>query len=384
MPRIDPRLGEMAVFLDECRARPEITFAQHVASLEEVVASEALRKARVYLDLKYWIFLRDADLGKPQRPVHIKLLEVMLQGVSEGRIVCPITEAVFFELDRQGNTERRMQTVRMIDRLCLGTVIKNSRERFFWEIRDFFDAAIERKVLPTIGSRMVWVRPYSFLGTPQLSGWGAAEDLAINKAFLSYMWTRSLEDLLTETPLPDDSSDAELQECALRITESSAKNASRMRSFEKVFADEVGGLIQSHKQMICDAFRPHAAAMLRYVEAVSDDPSSVEKYGLDLVYSVTSVKAPNRALPLIRILAGLHAFIRWQRHRSFKFGDFFDLRHAAAAIPYCNVFLTETFLKTACTSDLLDFGTAYDTQIISDEDEAIDVVSRLSTINAHC
>jgi hypothetical protein len=71
----------------------------------------------VYFDLRYWIFLRDADLGKPQKPVHAKLLEEMLRGVSEGRFVCPITEAVFFEVDRQGDTERRMQTVRMIDRL---------------------------------------------------------------------------------------------------------------------------------------------------------------------------------------------------------------------------------------------------------------------------
>ena len=59
------------------------------------------------------LLLRDADQGKPQRPVHVKLLDAMLRGVSDGRFVCPITEAVFFELDRQCNTERRMQTVRM-------------------------------------------------------------------------------------------------------------------------------------------------------------------------------------------------------------------------------------------------------------------------------
>jgi hypothetical protein len=54
--------------------------------------------------VRYWIFLRDADLGRPQRPVHGTLMEVMCQAVADGRIVCPITEAVFSELDRQGNT----------------------------------------------------------------------------------------------------------------------------------------------------------------------------------------------------------------------------------------------------------------------------------------
>lgn len=380
MPRFDPQLRpEMAALLNQHRARPEITFAQHLASLEEDVATEALGNPRVYLDLRYWIFLRDADLGKPQRPVHLNLLDAMLQGVSEGRFVCPITEAVFFELDRQGDTERRMQTARMIDRLCGGIVIKNSCERFLLEIRDFFEAAFERKELPTIPCRRVWVRPYSFLGTPQISGWGAAEDLAINKAFLSYMWTRSLEDLLTDTPVPDDSSDVQFQATADRITKASAKHVSQMQSFDQVFADEVGGLIQSHRNEICHVFRPYATAMLRSHEAMDQNPTSVEKHGLDLAYSAASARKPHRALPLIRILAGLHAFIRWQRRRPFKFQDFFDLRHAAAAIPYCDVFLTEKFVKTSCTSNLLDFGAAYGTQIISDEDEAIDAVSRLNS-----
>lgn len=225
------------------------------------------------------------------------------------------------------------------------------------------------------------MRPYSFLGTPRISGWGTFEDLAINKAFLSYAWTRSLEDLLTDTCVPDGSIDAEFHESALQITKSSAKHEAEMRSFEKVYGDEVSGLIQSYREAICQGFQPFAANVLRNADLVCNDLSSVEQRGLDLAYSVTRLKKPNRALPLIRILAGLHAFIRWQRRRSFKFGDFFDLRHAAAAIPYCDVFLTETFLKTACTSDLLDFATVYKTQIISDEDEAIDAISRLGAIN---
>lgn len=376
MPRFDSQLGtDVAAQLATHRTQPEVSFEQHLASLEEEVAQEALAKKRVYLDLKYWIFLRDADLGKPQKPVHANLLEAMLRGVSEGRFICPITEAVFFEVDRQGNTERRMQTVRMIDRLSRGIVIKNSSDRAVWEINDFFDAAIVRHELPTVPCRKVWVRPYSFLGTPRVSGWRPAEDLAIYKAFLSYAWTRSIEDLLTDTPVPDDDHDNVLRANAVRITEQSAKHAPEMKSFEQVLADEVGGLIDVHREEICRAFRPHASAMLRIIGAGNHDPATVEKLGLDLAYSAAAASKPQRALPLIRILAGLHAYIRW-RKESFDFNDIFDLRHAAAAIPYCDVFLTEKYLKTACTSSLLDFGTAYGTRIICEEDEALDAVSQ--------
>jgi hypothetical protein len=378
VPRFDPQLGpDVAAQLATHRAHPEVSFAQHLASLEEEVAREALAKRRVYLDLKYWIFLRDADLGKPQKPVHAKLLEAMLRGVAEGRFICPITEAVFFEVDRQGNTERRMQTIRMIDRLSNGIVIKNSSDRALCEITDFFEAAIVRQELPTVPCRRVWMRPYSFLGTPRVSGWGVAEDLAINKAFLSYAWTRSIEELLTDTPVPDDDHDDALRANAVHITEQSAKHASEMKSFEQVFVDEVGGLVDAHRAEICHAFRPHATAMLRSIGAGGHDPASLEKHGLDLAYSAAAAPKPHRALPLIRIMAGLHAFIRWQRQRAYTFNDIFDLRHAAAAIPYCDAFLTERFMKSACTSSLLDFGTAYGTQIIADEEEAIEAVSRL-------
>jgi hypothetical protein len=379
VPRFDAKLGpDVAALLEEHRARPDISFNQHLASLEEDVALEALGKARVYLDLRYWIFLRDADLGKPQRPVHAKLLEEMLRGVSQRRFVCPITEAVFFEVDRQRNTERRMQTVRMIDRLCRGIVIKNSCERAVCEINDFFEAAMVRQELPTVPCHRVWVRPYSFLGTPQVRGWDAAEDLAINKALLSYAWTRSLEDLLTDMPVSDDDSDDALRANAVRITGSSARHASEMRSFDQVFLDEVAGLIDVHRAEIGHAFRPYAAAILRAAGEDGHDPSTVEQHGLNLAYSAAAAPKPQRALPLIRILAGLHAFIRWQRQRAFTFNDIFDLRHAAAAIPYCDVFLTEKFVKTACASSLLDFDTVYGTRIICDDEEALDAISRLA------
>jgi len=380
VPRFHPQLGpDMTALLEYHRSQPSVLFNEHLASLEDSVAREALGKVRIYLDLRFWIFLRDASLGNPQRLVHVKLLDALACGVQSGKMVCPITESVFFELDRQGNTDRRMETARIIDRLSTGVVIKNSVERFACEVTDLFDAAIVRKELPQHPCRTVWTRPYSFLGTPRIAGWGDADDLAINKAFSSYMWTRSLEDLLTDTPVPDDKCDEDSREVAVRITESSARNAAQMRSFAQVLDDEQCGLIDAHRAEIAQAFRPYMAPLL----PIGTDPDTVDKTasaqaGLNLVYSVLSDKKPNLALPLIRILAGLHAFIRWQRRRPFQFQDFFDIRHACAAIPYCDVFLTEKFLRTACTSTLLKFGTSFGTQIISDEHEALQVVSQVA------
>jgi hypothetical protein len=93
----------MTALLEHYRSQPTVTFDEHLGSLEDTLACEVLAKTRIYLDLRYWIFLRDANLDTSQRPVHRKLLDALVSGVEAGKVVCPITESVFFELERQGS-----------------------------------------------------------------------------------------------------------------------------------------------------------------------------------------------------------------------------------------------------------------------------------------
>ena len=381
MPRFDPQtIPEFVAWLEHHRSQPEVTFEQHLTSLEEGLAREVLRKVRIYLDLRYWIFLRDAGLGEPQREVHMHLLDALISGVDKGKVICPITDSVFFELDRQGDTNRRMQTIRMIDRLSRGVVIKNAVERLHGEVIDFLEVTAVRREVPKHPCRKVWVRPYSFLGTPKITGgWTQAEQLAINKALVSYMWTRSLEDLLKDTSIPDDDGDTRFREAAKRITESSARHEPEMKSFPQVFAAEVGGFVDLHRAEIFHAFQQHMAAMFpEAAELGASDGLNTPETCANVVYNIIKRKKAGVEFPLIRIVAGLHAIVRWNRKRPFEFQDFFDIYHAAAAIPYCDVFLTEKFLKTVCTNRPLEFADSFATEIISDEAEALDAVSRLA------
>jgi len=372
-------IPEFVAWLEYHRSQPRVTFAEHLSRLEEDLACEVLRKVRVYLDLRYWILLRDASLGTPQRDVHGQLLEALTNGVDKGDVICPITDSVFFELDRQGDTERRMQTIRMIDRLSRGVAIKNAVERLHCEVIDFLEATTIRRELPQHPCRKVWVRPYSFLGTPRITGgWIEAEQRAINKAIVSYMWARSLEDLLTDTPIPNDDSDTRFRESAKRITEFSARHEPEMRSFPQVFAAEVGGFVDLHRDEIFHAFRQHMSAMFPAAADLGASNGLTAETCANVVYNVIKRGRAGIGFPLIRIVAGLHAIIRWNRNRPFAFQDFFDIYHAAAAIPYCDVFLTERFLKTVCTNRLLGFADSFATKIISDEAETLDAIVRLT------
>jgi hypothetical protein len=56
--------------------------------------------------------------------------------------------------------------------------------------------------------------------------------------------------------------------------------------------------------------------------------------------------------------------------------DFYDFYHATAALPYCNVFLTERFLGTLLTRPPLDLSGVFGTIVVWDESEAVDLLRK--------
>jgi len=59
--------------------------------------SIGLRK-KLYLDTRYWVFLRDAALGRPKQPEHVEILYLLRRLVHDGVVVCPVSDVAFMEL----------------------------------------------------------------------------------------------------------------------------------------------------------------------------------------------------------------------------------------------------------------------------------------------
>src|SRR5688500_947044 len=114
MPRIsDERLDSMAGVLPEHRRHPEISLSQHRLNRIAELAGVVLPRKRIYLDTRYWLFLRDADLGRPQKPIHVELLDLLRTGVQSGRLICPIGDSTFFEILKQADADTRLATARL-------------------------------------------------------------------------------------------------------------------------------------------------------------------------------------------------------------------------------------------------------------------------------
>ena len=80
-------------------ARPLLTTEQHERERRLRVARDVIGpRKKVYLDTKYWIYLRDAADGSPLRPIHAEILRQLEIKVQAGKAICPGSEATFLEL----------------------------------------------------------------------------------------------------------------------------------------------------------------------------------------------------------------------------------------------------------------------------------------------
>ncbi len=380
MPRIsDARLDSMLGFLAEHRAHPDVSLESHFTRRVTDLSRLVLPRRRVYLDTRFWIFLRDAALDRPRKPIHCDLLDVLLMRVASGAVLCPIGDSTFFELLRQADSQTRLATARLIDALSLGVTIQNAKDRLQTELLRFLiGTAIDQKV-PEAPIDRVWLKVGHVLGTPEpvFDGVSPDEQLAISKAFFDVMWSVTLEELLTDTPF-EDPTDPEFTASAARITTASRAQASEMTSFEELNLAEIGGFFDIHREELCLAFaQMHALTEPNAKPATAEDFRRNEQVFVNVFSNIFRYGKAGTSLPTAQIVAGLHAIVRWHRDRPFRASDFYDIYHATAALPYCDVFLTERFLGTALSRPPLDLGRHFGTAVIWDEEAALENLRNL-------
>ncbi len=371
----DERREPFVRALEANRREPHVTWNDHRRTrLGELWRMVEPRK-RIYLDTRYWVFLRDAAMGRAQRPVHDDLLAVLQRLVTSGTAICPLSDSAMFELHKQTDPGTRVAMARVMDVLSLGATIQNGMERMQTELVRFFYPVIVEQRIPGPPLEHVWLKPGHFLGsaTPVFENVDAAENLAISKAFFDLLWAVSVEEMLTDNDWVED--DAAFRWAAKRMTESSRQHAAEVTSFERLYLAEVAGIVDASAKVIDDAFIEIAAAQGATSSSQLDADISCQHR--NVVYHLIRLGKVGTGLPQIQIEAGIHAAIRWQKHRAFQPNDFYDIYHATAALPYCDVFLTEAFVGTILNNPPLAFGKVFGTEIVWTEFDALRLLRTL-------
>lgn len=301
-----------------------------------------MARERVYLDKRFWIYLREARLGRPVHPAASGLLQALTVGVQEGRQICPVSDVLFMELMKQGDLKTRAATAELMDDLSRGVTLVPNQERVA--------AEVEQLLLHANGHQssrrlevLVWSKVSYILGVshPVLPGVPEPQKQAVQKAFFEHMWSFPLARMIAiiggksfpESPYPD---------LVNRLNEGNAAHAKEMRSFPKVYKDEVYGALEMAVPVACEVLEEMAVAATGYRQVMAPaERDSVSREIYAFLRAAIAKEDVRRALRTLHIGATLHAGARWNRAKKLVPNDLYDFHHAEAAVGYCDVFLTD-------------------------------------------
>jgi hypothetical protein len=196
---------------------------------------------RIYLDTKFWIYLRDALAGVPAEPLHTDLLALLVDLVQSGRAICPLADCAFVELLKQRDRGRRLATARVMDLLSQGVALRSHDERIRAEILHFIrrHTSDPDQLYPL--EQMVWTRSGFVMGEirPVREDFPPAMTEALAKVFDDLVWISTLEERLSHfDQAPETDFYARL---SARLNDGKFQHESELTSFRSAYQAELRG-----------------------------------------------------------------------------------------------------------------------------------------------
>ncbi|MDO8713710.1 MAG: hypothetical protein Q7K13_04400 [Polynucleobacter sp.] len=308
------------------RRNPDIPLQSYMRNKRCQLGATVSSMQRIYLDQRFWIMFRDAPVSQGKDKVIFDLLALLKNLVSQGKVICPISESVFIELLKQSDKSTRLATTKLIDELSLGISLISFEERVRQELcNSFYDRAGITDLIPI--RQLVWTKLANVLGEahPFNMPFSPDEELVIQKAFSDLIWNTSLVEMVGHIDVP-----LQLNREALATQLNAENNAhqSMIGNYPQAFRAEFeGGL---------SFFQNEISALVK----------ELNERGLDFDVKLARLnkkefKVFSQSIPSLYIYGVCHAAVRWNKTKNLCGNDLFDFHHAAAALGYCDVFLTE-------------------------------------------
>lgn len=320
---------------------------ERYARAKQIELAQAMAgRAKVYLDVRFWILARDGAAGTGTDPDVVELLRLLREGVANGRLVCPVGASTFIEVMKQSNTPtRRQATARLIDELSLGLSITEERGRIGTEIGHFLEKGAGGSDLHNM-SELVWTKLSYALGYifPQPQGLDAGTTTTLQREVFDEIWDTSLAMMVDSIGGRWERSDM-LAKAAQQINDDIHENAPKLVSYPATYRDEIVGCLDVCQDLCAEALADMAARQ-GGAPAKPGSPSGVVAGRMCSRLLIAAFAKPKTrfALRTIHAQASCHAGLRWDRRANFTENHIYDFEHAAAAVAYCNAFLTEGFL----------------------------------------
>lgn len=241
-------------------ATPEVSYEQYRCQKELECGEIVAHRKSVYLDTRFWIHLRDADLGKPVPAVYDRLLRELRRGVADGRLVCPFAADMLAEVHKQSDRTTRLATARLIDELSLKVALKSEPERLAIELHHGIQAIRPGAPPQEPLRRLVWTCSTFAVGhaIPSSPEYDPATELAIQKSFLDTIWRLGFShQMLGEEDVdykPGEFNDM-WDGLAERLNNLNVVNAKEEKPRRQIETEEFSGALQAYLPVLRNVIR---------------------------------------------------------------------------------------------------------------------------------
>jgi len=360
------KLDDIASTFDFHRTRPNVSLDGHVRQKRIELGKVVLNKYRIYLDLRFWVLLRDVELGKNKEQGLKQLLSMLKHLVDNEKCICPISESVFIEVMKQSDPITRLATSKLIDRLSKGVSLIIHPQRISQELCNaVYSQAGADDIYPI--DVLVWIKLSYVLGEthPHETPFGAEEELVVQKSFFDHMWDISLAEMMGYLDF-ESWDQSNWQETADSLNAGNKEHENGLKSFKQIYRTEFeGGL---------SLFKDELIALLKEVDKAGY--KDFEKEAENLTKNERFSKF-SKSVRTLHIGACCHAAVRWDQKRQLTGNDLLDFHHAEAAIGYCNLFLTEKPLKTLVSQRHLELTSDYPCTVVSTAKDGLEALTNV-------
>ncbi len=332
-------------------------------------------KQKIYLDTCYWVYLRDATIGRAKCPEHTETLGLIRDLVTSGKAICPISDAIFIELMQQTDIVTRTATAKLIDELSLGVALMNEQNRVRAELQHMLEH-------PTLGENvqplkhLVWVKACYVLGydMPVVNKFSPEQNRAMQKTSIDLFWNMSLLEFTSTDDLISPALTG-LDTTASKLNDDIVKYADEIRSMPQAFIIEIIGSLTVFKSDLTVLLLQLYKRALGTSDSISKE--QLEEFAnkmLTMIINAFRFKPKKMAqrMPTLYVHAMCHAAIRWNKGRKFNGHWLMDLHHASAGVSYCDAMFTENPLKVLMTANHVAFDKEYGVHILSAAQDVID------------
>lgn len=313
-------------------------------------------------------------MGRPQKPIHVEIVEELRRLRRNNSTICPVSYPVFNELLTQSDSATRAATARIIDEFSDDCAILPIFELFKGELYHFYQKLVQPDVKLFPVSELVWTKAAFVVGDLFLSmkDSGLPEEVtsAIAKAMDDFFWEAKLSEVIDTLPFDPKESD-EINSLASQLTKDKFEHWNPGDSFREIFLDEVAGVIDLLSDVIGD-FLIHVAKQHGFCDPMDNETTlRLGRTFGGVIHGAFAHGRITREFPTIDIPATLHTAVRIDRNRKYKKGDTADFFHAATALGYYDIFLTESSLKHMLLSKGVNLREKYGCVVLSAEDEVL-------------